>query len=132
MPAPVVGIDLGTTHSLVAVMKGDRPELIPNRYGKRLTPSVVGLDKNGQVHVGESAKNQLVTAPERTVLEVKRLMGSGQKVTLGDRTYTPQEISGFILKALKDDATTMRIAATLAGTTPSITLNAWIAGGIIR
>ncbi|MBK7863463.1 MAG: Hsp70 family protein [Archangiaceae bacterium] len=104
MPAPVVGIDLGTTHSLVAVMKGDRPELIPNRYGKRLTPSVVGLDKNGQVHVGESAKNQLVSAPDRTVLEVKRLMGSGQKVQLGDRSYTPQEISGFILKALKEDA----------------------------
>jgi molecular chaperone DnaK len=104
MPAPVVGIDLGTTHSLVAVMKGDRPELIPNRYGKRLTPSIVGLDKNGQVHVGESAKNQLVSAPERTVLEVKRKMGSSEKVTLGDRTYTPQEISGFVLKALKDDA----------------------------
>ncbi len=104
MAPPVVGIDLGTTHSLVAVMKGERPELIPNRYGKRLTPSIVGLDKNGQVHVGESAKNQLVSAPDRTVLEVKRLMGSGQKVQLGDRTYTPQEISGFILKALKDDA----------------------------
>ncbi len=104
MPAPVVGIDLGTTHSLVAVMKGERPELIPNRFGKRLTPSIVGLDKNGQVHVGESAKNQLVSAPDRTVLEVKRIMGSNQKVSLGDRTYTPQEISGFILKALKEDA----------------------------
>ncbi|MBL8956532.1 MAG: Hsp70 family protein [Myxococcaceae bacterium] len=104
MPAPVVGIDLGTTHSLVAVMKGERPELIPNRFGKRLTPSIVGLDKNGQVHVGESAKNQLVSAPDRTVLEVKRIMGTTQKVSLGDRTYTPQEISGFILKALKEDA----------------------------
>jgi len=104
MPAPVVGIDLGTTHSLVAVMKGDRPELIPNRFGKRLTPSIVGLDKNGQVHVGESAKNQLVSAPDRTVLEVKRIMGTSQKVSLGDRTYSPQEISGFILKALKEDA----------------------------
>src|SRR5437868_475099 len=89
MPPLVVGIDLGTTHSLVAVMKGDRPELLPNRLGKRLTPSVVGIDKHGQVHVGESAKNQLVSAPERTVIEVKRVMGSAQKVTLGDRTYTP-------------------------------------------
>ena len=100
----IIGIDLGTTHSLVASMKGDRPEIIANRLGKRLTPSVVGLDKNGQVHVGETARNQLTTAPERTVAEVKRLMGSGENVKLGDRTYTPQEISGFILKALKDDA----------------------------
>lgn len=100
----IVGIDLGTTHSLVAVMKNGRPEIISNRLGKRLTPSVVGLDKRGDVHVGESAKNQLATAPERTVLEVKRLMGSGQSVTLGDRSYTPQEISAFILKSLRDDA----------------------------
>ncbi len=104
MAPPVVGIDLGTTHSLIAVMKGERPELIPNRYGKRLTPSIVGLDKNGNVHVGESAKNQLVSAPERTVMEVKRIMGTNQKVSLGDRSYTPQEISGFVLKALKEDA----------------------------
>ena len=102
--APIIGIDLGTTHSLVAVMKGDRPEIIANRLGKRLTPSVVGLDKNGQIHVGETARNQLTTAPERTIAEVKRVMGSGERVTLGDRTYSPQEISGFILKALKDDA----------------------------
>ena len=100
----IIGIDLGTTHSLVAVMKGDRPEIIANRLGQRLTPSVVGLDKNGQVHVGQTARNQLTTAPERTIAEVKRLMGSGERVKLGDRTYSPQEISGFILKALKDDA----------------------------
>ncbi len=104
MASSIVGIDLGTTHSLLAVMKGGRPEIIQNRLGKRMTPSVVGLDKHGQVHVGESAKNQLVSAPERTIVEVKRKMGSGERVTLGERSYTPQEISGFVLKSLKDDA----------------------------
>src|SRR5437868_1710415 len=62
----IVGIDLGTTNSLVACMKGDRPEIIPNEQGKRLTPSVVGLDKNGKLHVGETAKNQLIAMPEPT------------------------------------------------------------------
>ncbi|MEW6432596.1 MAG: Hsp70 family protein [Myxococcota bacterium] len=100
----IVGIDLGTTNSLVAFMDGDRPEIIPNKGGKRLTPSIVGLDKNGLVHVGDTARNQLVSMPDRTVAEVKRLMGSDAKVTLGDRQYTPQEISGFVLKSLKDDA----------------------------
>src|SRR6185295_12128681 len=95
---------LGTTNSLVAHMEGDRPQIIPNRQGKRLTPSVVGLDRTGALHVGETAKNQLVSMPERTVAEVKRLMGSGEKVRLGDRTYAPQEISALILKSLKEDA----------------------------
>jgi len=100
----IVGIDLGTTNSLVAHLEGDRPQIIPNRSGKRLTPSVVGLDKAGTLHVGETAKNQLVSMPERTVAEVKRLMGSGEKVRLGDRTYAPQEISALILRSLKEDA----------------------------
>src|SRR3954447_16096821 len=102
--AHVVGIDLGTTNSLVAHMRGERPEIIPNERGKRLTPSIVGLDRNGQLHVGETAKNQIVAMPERTVAEVKRLMGTSQKVRLGDREYTPQEVSGIILKQLKEDA----------------------------
>ncbi|HYV44728.1 MAG TPA: Hsp70 family protein [Myxococcaceae bacterium] len=100
----IVGIDLGTTNSLVAHMEGDRPQIIPNRQGKRLTPSVVGLDRTGALHVGETAKNQLVSMPERTVAEVKRLMGSGEKVRLGDRTYAPQEISALVLRSLKEDA----------------------------
>ena len=104
MASSIVGIDLGTTHSLLAVMKGGRPEIIQNRLGKRMTPSVVGLDKQGQVHVGESAKNQLVSAPERTIVEVKRKMGTSERLSLGDRSYSPQEISGFVLKSLKDDA----------------------------
>ncbi len=102
--AHVVGIDLGTTNSLVAHMKGERPEIIPNEAGRRLTPSIVGLDRQDQLHVGETAKNQLIAMPDRTVAEVKRLMGTSQKVKLGPREYTPQEVSGIILKQLKDDA----------------------------
>jgi molecular chaperone DnaK len=102
--AHVVGIDLGTTNSLVAHMKSDRPEIIANEAGKRLTPSIVGLDKHDKIHVGDTAKNQLIAMPDRTVAEVKRLMGSSQKVRLGPREYTPQEVSAFILKRLKDDA----------------------------
>ena len=102
--AHVVGIDLGTTNSLVAQMRGDRPEIIANEAGKRLTPSIVGLDKHDKIHVGDTAKNQLIAMPERTVAEVKRLMGSPTKVKLGAREYTPQEISAFVLKRLKDDA----------------------------
>ena len=102
--AHVVGIDLGTTNSLVAHIKGDRPEIIPNEAGRRLTPSMVGLDRQDQLHVGETAKNQLIAMPDRTVAEVKRLMGTSQKIKLGPREYTPQEISGIILKQLKDDA----------------------------
>jgi molecular chaperone DnaK len=100
----IVGIDLGTTNSLVAVMAGGKPSILANRSGKRLTPSVVGLDSQGQVHVGESARNQLPLAPERTIAEVKRRMGSSEVVQLGDRGYKPQEISAFILKSLRDDA----------------------------
>jgi molecular chaperone DnaK len=102
--APVVGIDLGTTNSLVAHLRGDRPEIIPNHAGRRLTPSVVGLDRHDRIHVGDSARSQLVAAPERTVAEVKRLMGTAARIPLGARSYSPQEISGFILKQLKDDA----------------------------
>ncbi|MSP59442.1 MAG: molecular chaperone DnaK [Myxococcales bacterium] len=100
----IVGIDLGTTNSLVAYIKGDRPEIIPNEQGKRLTPSVVALDKTGKLHVGETAKNQLIAMPERTIAEVKRLMGTSRKIRIADREYTPQEVSGFILRKLKDDA----------------------------
>ncbi len=102
--AHVVGIDLGTTNSLVAYIRGERPEIIPNEAGKRLTPSVVGLDRADQLHVGETAKNQITAMPDRTVAEVKRKMGTTEKVKIGPREYTPQEVSGLILKKLKDDA----------------------------
>ena len=102
--AHVVGIDLGTTNSLVAYMRGERPEIIPNEAGKRLTPSMVGLDRQDRLHVGDTAKNQIVAMPDRTIAEVKRLMGTSQKVKLGAREYTPQEVSAIILKQLKEDA----------------------------
>lgn len=102
--AHVVGIDLGTTNSLVAAMQGDRPVILPGRGGHRMTPSVVGLDRADRIHVGHSARHQQVVVPDRTVAEVKRLMGSGRAVTLGPRTYSPQEISAFILRALREDA----------------------------
>ncbi|MFT3772947.1 MAG: Hsp70 family protein [Minicystis sp.] len=100
----VIGIDLGTTNSLVAFMEGGRPRIIPSASGARYTPSVVGLDRQDRLHVGHTAKNQLVAMPDRTIAEVKRLMGSGEKVTLGGRSYSPVEISGLILRSLKQDA----------------------------
>ncbi len=99
-----VGIDLGTTNSLIAHFVGDRPQIIPNRAGARLTPSVVGLDRQDRLHVGSTAKNQLLTMPDRTVAEVKRLMGSAERVGLGPRSYTPTEISALVLRSLADDA----------------------------
>ncbi|MEZ4299856.1 MAG: Hsp70 family protein, partial [Polyangiaceae bacterium] len=102
--ARVVGIDLGTTNSLQAFMEGDRPRILPTASGDRMTPSVVGLDAAGRLLVGPRARAQLTTAPERTIAEVKRLMGSAERVRLADRTYTPTEISAHILRALKDDA----------------------------
>jgi molecular chaperone DnaK len=102
--AHVIGIDLGTTNSLVAFLEGGRPQIIVNQAGARSTPSIVGLDKLDRLHVGATAKNQLVIMPERTVAEVKRLMGSSERVTLGERSYSPTEISAIILRALKDDA----------------------------
>ncbi|MFB1484734.1 Hsp70 family protein [Corallococcus sp. RDP092CA] len=101
----VVGIDLGTTHSLVAALdSAGRPNLLTNRLGKHLTPSVVGLDAEGRLHVGESARAQLLVHPERTIAEVKRRMGRDLPVTLGDRRYSPTEISALILRALREDA----------------------------
>jgi molecular chaperone DnaK len=100
----VVGIDLGTTNSLVAHLDGERPQIIPNRAGARMTPSVVGLDKQDRLHVGTTAKAQLLSQPDRTAAEVKRLMGSPERVTLGPRTYSPTEISGLILRSLAEDA----------------------------
>ena len=100
----VIGIDLGTTNSLVAFLDEGRPRIIPNAAGARGTPSIVGLDARDRLHVGVTARNQMMAAPERTVAEVKRLMGSGDAVKLGDRAYSPVEISALILRALKQDA----------------------------
>ncbi len=100
----VIGIDLGTTNSCVAVMEGNEPVVIANSEGSRTTPSVVGFQKDGQRLVGQIAKRQAVANPERTVISIKRHMGSDYKVTIDDKQYSPQEISAMILSKLKKDA----------------------------
>jgi molecular chaperone DnaK len=102
--ARAVGIDLGTTNSVVAVMEGGEATVIANAEGARTTPSVVGFSKSGEVLVGEVAKRQAVTNPDRTIQSVKRHMGSAWKTEIDDKTYTPQEISARILQKLKRDA----------------------------
>ena len=102
--AKVIGIDLGTTNSCVAVMDGGEPVVIPNAEGGRTTPSVVGFSKTGERLVGQVAKRQAVTNPERTVISIKREMGTNFKVNIDDKSYTPQEISAMILTKLKQDA----------------------------
>ncbi|MFQ5516844.1 MAG: molecular chaperone DnaK [Acidimicrobiia bacterium] len=101
--ARVVGIDLGTTNSVVAVMEGGEPTVLENAEGHRTTPSVVAFSKTGEVLVGEVAKRQAVTNAERTIRSVKREMGSDWSVTIDDKKYTPQEISARILMKLKRD-----------------------------
>src|SRR6202451_3601289 len=124
----IVGIDLGTTNSLVAYMQGDSPIVIPGEDGLNLVPSVVALDQNNQVIVGNAARKYLIETPERAVYSIKRLMGRGLediqeelklfpfrladdlqpgevlRITLGDKTFTPPEISALILRQLKRNA----------------------------
>ncbi|WP_323720870.1 molecular chaperone DnaK [Acetomicrobium sp.] len=100
----VVGIDFGTTNSVVAVKEGDNVVVIPNAEGSRLTPSVVAFTKDGERLVGQLAKRQAIINPERTVLSIKRKMGSDYKVKIDEREYTPQEIAAMILQKLKNDA----------------------------
>ncbi|HOP88296.1 MAG TPA: molecular chaperone DnaK [Acetomicrobium flavidum] len=100
----IVGIDLGTTNSVVAVKEGDNIVVIPNAEGSRLTPSVVAFTKDGERLVGQLAKRQAVINPERTIISIKRKMGSDYKVRIDDKEYTPQEISAMILQKLKKDA----------------------------
>ncbi len=100
----IIGIDLGTTNSCVAVLEGGDPVVIPNSEGSRTTPSVVGFSKDGERLVGQVAKRQAVANPERTVISIKRDMGSDRKIKIDDKTYSPQEISAMILTKLKQDA----------------------------
>ena len=100
----VIGIDLGTTNSCVAVIEGGEPVVIPNAEGARTTPSVVAFGKTGERLVGKVAKRQAITNPDRTVSSIKRQMGSDYKVKIDDKKYTPQEISAMILQKLKTDA----------------------------
>jgi len=100
----VIGIDLGTTNSCVSVLEGGEPIVIPNAEGNRTTPSVVGFAKNGERLVGETAKRQAITNPERTISSIKREMGTDYTVEIDGKTYTPQDISAMILAKLKTDA----------------------------
>ena len=100
----VIGIDLGTTNSCVAVMEGGEAVVIANAEGNRTTPSVVAFAKNGERMVGQVAKRQAITNPDGTISSIKREMGSDHRVTIADKTYTPQEISAMILQKLKSDA----------------------------
>ena len=102
--AKTIGIDLGTTNSCVAVIEGGEPVVIANAEGSRTTPSVVAFSKTGERMVGQVAKRQAITNPDRTVSSIKREMGTNHKVTIDDKSYTPQEISAMILQKLKSDA----------------------------
>lgn len=102
--AKVVGIDLGTTNSVIALMEGSEAKVITNAEGERITPSVVGFSKSGERLVGRVAKRQAITNPDRTVLSIKRRMGTDYRVKIDDKNYTPQEISAMILQKMKTDA----------------------------
>ncbi len=102
--AKIIGIDLGTTNSCVAVFEGGEPTVITNPEGARTTPSVVAFSKSGERLIGQVAKRQAITNPDRTVSSIKRYMGSDHKVAIDDKNYTPQEISAMILQKLKADA----------------------------
>ncbi|MGN1123920.1 MAG: Hsp70 family protein, partial [Eubacterium sp.] len=100
----IIGIDLGTTNSCVSVIEGGEPVVITNAEGARTTPSVVAFSKDGERMVGNVAKRQAITNPDRTISSIKRHMGSDYKVTVDSKAYTPQEISAIILQKLKADA----------------------------
>lgn len=100
----IIGIDLGTTNSAVAYLKNGVAEIIPNKDGHRTTPSVFNISPQGEIQIGRIAKNAYPGLPDETVLEVKRLMGTGENVTIGERQFTPEEISSYYLKYLKESA----------------------------
>ena len=102
--AKTIGIDLGTTNSCVAVIEGGEPVVIANAEGARTTPSVVACGKDGERMVGQVAKRQAITNPEKTISSIKREMGTSYKVTIDNKSYTPQEVSAMILQKLKSDA----------------------------
>lgn len=102
--ARAVGIDLGTTNSVIAVLEGGEPTVIPNAEGARTTPSVVAFAKNGEVLVGEVAKRQATTNVDRTIRSIKRHMGEDWTTTIDGKKFTAQQISAFVLQKLKRDA----------------------------
>ena len=100
----IIGIDLGTTNSLVAYYTEEGPKIIPNRLGKNLTPSVVSVDEEGQVYIGETAKERMLLHPESSASVFKRSMGSEKVYELSGKKFLPEELSALVLKALKEDA----------------------------
>ncbi len=100
----IVGIDLGTTNSLVAVWRDGNASLVPNALGRFLTPSVVSLDRFGEMLVGEAARERLASDPQHTAAAFKRHMGTGRTTPIGDRQFRPEELSSIVLRALKADA----------------------------
>ena len=100
----IIGIDLGTTNSCVAVMEGGQPVVIANAEGSRTTPSVVAFTKDGERLIGQVAKRQAVTNPDRTVISIKREMGTSYKVSIDGKQYTPQDISAMVLSKMKETA----------------------------
>src|SRR5579884_2958052 len=102
--AKTVGIDLGTTNSVIAFMEGGEPRVIPNAEGSNTTPSIVAFSKNGERLVGQPAKRQAVVNPDRTVISIKRKMGTSDKTTIDGKDYSPEQISAMILQKLKTDA----------------------------
>ena len=109
----VIGIDLGTTNSVVSVMEGGEPTVITNPEGSRITPSVVGFTKDGQRLVGQLAKRQAVSNPDRTIASIKRHMGENDyKVSIDGKDYTPQEISAMVLQKLKAEKMLVRLPAS--------------------
>jgi molecular chaperone HscC len=100
----IIGIDLGTTNSLVAVWRDGKPQIIPNALGDNLTPSCIGLDKDGTILVGKAARERLQTHPHMTASLFKRYMGSDKRIRLGDKEFRPEELSSMLLRALKEDA----------------------------
>ncbi|MCK4614390.1 MAG: Hsp70 family protein, partial [Thermoplasmata archaeon] len=102
--AKIIGIDLGTTNSAMAVMEGGKAQIIPNAEGGRTTPSVVAFTKEGEIIVGEVAKRQAVSNPDRTIRSIKRRMGENYKITIDGKDYTPQDISAMILRKMRADA----------------------------
>src|SRR6478609_1588763 len=101
---PIIGIDLGTTNSLCAIFQDGGPRLIPNSLGESLTPSVVGITEQGDVLIGDAAKELRVTQPDRCVSFFKRFMGSNETLTLAGQKFTPVELSSLVLKSLREDA----------------------------
>src|SRR5260370_11093465 len=104
MTEDILGIDLGTTNSEVAIYRNGRPEVLADERGRKSLPSVVGLSDKGELLVGEEARNQFLLFPERTIRSIKRSMGKDIKVSLAGQEHTPQEISAIILKRLKETA----------------------------